>query len=69
MFLPTLEGQAGQEQKDLFLEAALQCKILGTYAQTEMGHGRFAWNKSKSFCSENTLKAFITCTNLKSVID
>ncbi len=41
MFLPTLEGQAGQEQRDKFLEAALQYKILGTYAQTEMGHGRF----------------------------
>ncbi len=51
MFLPTLEGQAGQEQRDKFLEAALQYKILGTYAQTEMGHGTS--QLSKGPCGAN----------------
>ncbi|XP_035658832.1 peroxisomal acyl-coenzyme A oxidase 1-like isoform X2 [Branchiostoma floridae] len=41
MFLPTLYGQATQEQKEKWLNLAENYVIIGTYAQTEMGHGTF----------------------------
>jgi len=40
MFVPTLLGQATEEQKVKWLIPALNHEIIGTYAQTEMGHGR-----------------------------
>ncbi|XP_018617338.1 peroxisomal acyl-coenzyme A oxidase 1 isoform X1 [Scleropages formosus] len=39
MFLPTLLNQATPEQQDAFFMPAWNLKIIGTYAQTEMGHG------------------------------
>lgn len=39
MFLPTLYGQASDEQKKSFLPKSEAYEIIGTYAQTEMGHG------------------------------
>ncbi|KAJ2827582.1 hypothetical protein FBU31_003130, partial [Coemansia sp. 'formosensis'] len=39
MFIPTLQNQATEEQQELFLKPALEYKILGCYAQTEIGHG------------------------------
>ncbi|XP_066268563.1 peroxisomal acyl-coenzyme A oxidase 1-like isoform X1 [Branchiostoma lanceolatum] len=41
MFLPTLYGQATEEQKDKWLKLAENYAIVGTYAQTEIGHGTF----------------------------
>jgi len=40
MFLPTLLNQATPEQMDRFFTAAWELEIIGTYAQTEMGHGK-----------------------------
>ncbi|GAN05440.1 acyloxidase [Mucor ambiguus] len=39
MFIPTLRNQTTDEQKKLFLEPALKHRIIGCYAQTELGHG------------------------------
>ncbi|KAJ2828761.1 hypothetical protein IWW50_001223 [Coemansia erecta] len=39
MFIPTLQNQATEEQKALFLRKAEDYEILGCYAQTEIGHG------------------------------
>nr|CAG8543188.1 12636_t:CDS:10 [Entrophospora candida] len=39
MFIPTLIGQGNEEQKKKFLHQALDYKIIGCYAQTELGHG------------------------------
>ncbi|KAM9362887.1 peroxisomal acyl-coenzyme A oxidase 1 [Symphorus nematophorus] len=39
MFLPTLLNQATPEQMDRFFMPAWNLQIIGTYAQTEMGHG------------------------------
>lgn len=41
MFLPCLEGQATKEQQDKWMTKAKKMSILGTYAQTELGHGTF----------------------------
>ncbi|KAM9314154.1 peroxisomal acyl-coenzyme A oxidase 1 isoform 1-T1 [Pholidichthys leucotaenia] len=39
MFLPTMLNQATEEQMDRFFMPAWNLKIIGTYAQTEIGHG------------------------------
>uniref|UniRef100_A0A8R1HSI3 Acyl-coenzyme A oxidase n=1 Tax=Caenorhabditis japonica TaxID=281687 RepID=A0A8R1HSI3_CAEJA len=39
MFVPTLQNQADDEQIEEWLMEAIQGKIIGTYAQTELGHG------------------------------
>ncbi|XP_026731714.1 probable peroxisomal acyl-coenzyme A oxidase 1 [Trichoplusia ni] len=41
MFVPTLMGQCTQEQQAYWLPRALDMQIIGTYAQTELGHGTF----------------------------
>uniref|UniRef100_M4C1G3 Acyl-coenzyme A oxidase n=1 Tax=Hyaloperonospora arabidopsidis (strain Emoy2) TaxID=559515 RepID=M4C1G3_HYAAE len=39
MFIPTLENQGDESQRAKWLPLAKQYKILGAYAQTELGHG------------------------------
>jgi acyl-CoA oxidase len=39
MFLPMLESQCSEEQKAKWLKKAKTLEIIGTYAQTELGHG------------------------------
>nr|BAN20496.1 acyl-CoA oxidase [Riptortus pedestris] len=41
MFLPTLMGQGTVEQQAYWIGKAWNCQILGTYAQTELGHGTY----------------------------
>ncbi|XP_067633008.1 acyl-coenzyme A oxidase 1 isoform X2 [Eurosta solidaginis] len=41
MFVPTIMGQGTTEQQIEWLTKAWDCSILGTYAQTELGHGTF----------------------------
>lgn len=41
MFIPTLLGQGTIEQQAEWINKAWNCDILGTYAQTELGHGTF----------------------------
>ncbi|XP_055627129.1 probable peroxisomal acyl-coenzyme A oxidase 1 isoform X2 [Toxorhynchites rutilus septentrionalis] len=41
MFIPAIIGHADSEQQERWLEKALNCNIIGTYAQTELGHGTY----------------------------
>jgi acyl-CoA oxidase len=41
MFLPTLMGQMDEEQQQQWVQPALTRQFIGTYAQTELGHGNF----------------------------
>lgn len=41
MFIPTIEGQGDEEQRAHWLPHALSNTIIGTYAQTELGHGTY----------------------------
>lgn len=41
MFIPTLLSQASPDQQAEWLPKALGVKLIGTYAQTELGHGTF----------------------------
>ena len=49
MFLPTLLNQANQEQMDRFFMPSWNLEIIGTYAQTEMGHGKLNSPKYQAF--------------------
>ncbi|KAL4295243.1 hypothetical protein GQ457_12G001310 [Hibiscus cannabinus] len=39
MFIPAIEGQGTEEQKQKWLPMAYKMQIIGCYAQTELGHG------------------------------
>ena len=39
MFMPTIRGQGTEEQVKKWLPLAESHKIIGTYVQTELGHG------------------------------
>jgi len=41
MFVPTLESQTSPEQKEKWLPKAANYEIIGTFAQTELGHGNW----------------------------
>ena len=41
MFIPTIMGQGTEEQKKALLPKCNSLEIIGTYAQTELGHGTF----------------------------
>lgn len=40
VFTPSLMLQCDDEQKNIWFKRALNREILGTYAQTEIGHGQ-----------------------------
>ena len=39
MFIPTITKQGTDEQKERWLPLSQDLKMIGTYAQTELGHG------------------------------
>jgi alkylation response protein AidB-like acyl-CoA dehydrogenase len=41
MFMPTILSQASPEQQAKWLRLCLNLQVIGTYAQTELGHGTF----------------------------
>ncbi|KAJ8736601.1 hypothetical protein PYW08_007257 [Mythimna loreyi] len=41
MFMPVFMSQADEKQQEKWLHRALNCSIIGSYAQTELGHGTF----------------------------
>jgi len=41
MFIPTLQGQGDAEQQKYWLPLSYSGTVIGTYAQTELGHGTF----------------------------
>lgn len=40
MFIPTIEKMGTEEQKEAWIPRSLRYEIIGTYAQTELGHGK-----------------------------
>ena len=41
MFIPTVQGQGDDEQRKHWLPMCQKLQIIGTYAQTELGHGTY----------------------------
>ena len=62
MFIPTLLGQATEEQKAKWLDKAWKWEILGTYAQTELGHGTFIRGLETRATYDNRTEEFVLHT-------
>ncbi|KAK7091567.1 peroxisomal acyl-coenzyme A oxidase 1-like [Littorina saxatilis] len=59
MFMDTLERQASEEQKAKWLPLAKSYRMVGTYAQTEMGHGTFLRGLETTATYDGKTKEFI----------
>ncbi|CAM4852807.1 unnamed protein product [Rotaria socialis] len=59
MFIHTLETLASDEQKEKFLPLARSFQIIGTYAQTELGHGSNLQRLETEAVFDRTTDSFI----------
>ena len=50
MFMPAIHGQASDDQQKELLPKCNSLQIIGTYAQTELGHGTFVRVRSSHPC-------------------
>jgi acyl-CoA oxidase len=41
MFIPSIRSQGSAEQQAYWMPRCMNLEIIGTYAQTELGHGTF----------------------------
>ncbi|XP_042906100.1 peroxisomal acyl-coenzyme A oxidase 1 [Parasteatoda tepidariorum] len=62
MFIPTLMGLATEDQQAKWLPDALEMKIIGTYAQTELGHGTFLRGLETTSTYDPTSEEFVLNT-------
>lgn len=69
MFLPALMGHGTTMQQAEWMSRAWTCSIIGTYAQTELGHGTFIRGLETTATYDPKTKEFIlnspTLTSLK----
>lgn len=69
MFLPALMGHGTTMQQAEWMSRAWTCSIIGTYAQTELGHGTFIRGLETTATYDPQTKEFIlnspTLTSLK----
>lgn len=61
MFLPTLLNQGTAEQMERFFMPAWNLEIIGTYAQTEMGHGKTEQSKISGLFGPVNRRGFFGC--------
>ncbi|CAH1153430.1 unnamed protein product [Phaedon cochleariae] len=59
MFIPTLMGQGNVEQQAEWIQRAWSCDIIGTYAQTELGHGTFIRGLETTATYDPTTEEFV----------
>ncbi|XP_069785100.1 peroxisomal acyl-coenzyme A oxidase 1 isoform X3 [Narcine bancroftii] len=65
MFLPTILNQATPEQQDRFFIPAWNLQIIGTYAQTEMGHGVVVGDIGPKFGFDDVDNGFLKLENVR----
>ena len=62
MFIPTLRGQGTKEQIEKWVPLAENHQIIGTYVQTELGHGMYRYVVSTElYCSISIMDYFTSC--------
>jgi acyl-CoA oxidase len=59
MFLPALMNHGNSEQQAEWISRAWNCNIIGTYAQTELGHGTFIRGLETTATYDPAAKEFI----------
>ncbi|KAL0851514.1 hypothetical protein ABMA28_007305 [Loxostege sticticalis] len=59
MFIPTLMGQATVEQQAYWIGRAFNLDVVGTYAQTELGHGTFVRGLETTATYDPATKEFV----------
>lgn len=62
MFIPAILGQANSEQQEKWLGRSLRNEIIGTYAQTELGHGTFVRGLETRATYDPTVEEFVLHT-------
>ena len=62
MFIPTLLSQATPDQQAEWLPRALGLKLIGTYAQTELGHGTFVRGLQTTATYDTAAQQFVLHT-------
>ncbi|GMT23160.1 hypothetical protein PFISCL1PPCAC_14457, partial [Pristionchus fissidentatus] len=68
MFLPVLQSQADGNLAAEFLPRAMSLQIIGTYAQTEMGHGTNVKELETTAIYDKTTEEFIVNTPTRSAM-
>jgi len=59
MFIPTIQGQGTEQQKKYWIPKCVNLEIVGTYAQTELGHGTFIRGLETTCTYDKNTKEFI----------
>lgn len=59
MFIPALKNLGTTEQQAEYVPRAINCKIIGAYAQTELGHGTFIRGLETTATYDLSTKEFI----------
>ncbi|XP_018305714.1 probable peroxisomal acyl-coenzyme A oxidase 1 isoform X1 [Mycetomoellerius zeteki] len=59
MFIPAIMGQGTVEQQGYWISRAWSCNIIGTYAQTELGHGTFIRGLETTATYDSETKEFV----------
>lgn len=59
MFIPALRNLGTDEQQASWVPRAISCKVIGAYAQTELGHGTFIRGLETTSTYDPNTKEFI----------
>lgn len=62
MFMPAIVGQGTVEQKRELLPKCRTLQIIGTYAQTELGHGTFLRVRACGLAASHPPRAVPPCS-------